>query len=220
MSISNAHRKLKSKEPAAATFDPRTPQPFPPHYSNPMMNSLPAGESQLKRKQKRPGSAKIKCATVTSPVRLPQMGGSFYAPMPMMAPMASMQSLGFSDMQTATSNAQLEDRNKRLEAKIEILERKIKAKDQLFEDSLSSSFAGCAASSGAEYTVLIQKLKKRVLMLQACNEQAESEIKRLTKTVRVVEVEVREENEPLHAEIRSLKEELLRIQLENSSLKE
>jgi hypothetical protein len=71
---------------------------------------------------------------------------------------------------------------------------------------LSSRFTGCATSSGAEYTVLIQKLKKRVLMLQALNESQEGEIKRLTKTVKVVEVEVKEDNLPLHAEIDSLKD--------------
>ena len=32
------------------------------------------------------------------------------------------------------------------------------------------------------------------MLLQAKNEQSESEIKRLTKTVRVVEVEVKEDN--------------------------
>ena len=43
-------------------------------------------------------------------------------------------------------------------------------------------------------------------MLQALNEQQEGEIKRLTKTVKVVEVEVKEDNVPLHAEINKLKE--------------
>jgi hypothetical protein len=85
-----------------------------------------------------------------------------------------------------------------------LLERKITAKDKLFDDSLSSSFAGCNASSGAEYTNLINKLKKRVLNLKAKNDQSEDEIRRLTKTVRVVEVEVKEENEPLRSEIARL----------------
>lgn len=65
---------------------------------------------------------------------------------------------------------QLEQENLRLKAKIQLLERKIRVKDQLFEDSLSSSFAGCAASSGSEYTALINKLKKKVINLQAKNE--------------------------------------------------
>lgn len=98
------------------------------------------------------------------------------------------------------------------QAKIQLLERKIQAKDKLFDDSLSSSFAGCAASTGAEYTQLINKLKKRVMTLKAKNEQSESEIDRLTKTVRVVEVEVKEENEPLRNEIARLTEIIDRLQ--------
>ena len=58
-----------------------------------------------------------------------------------------------------------EQENLRLKAKIAMLERKVKVKDQLFDDSLSSSFAGCASSTGAEYTALINKLKKKVLVL-------------------------------------------------------
>ena len=101
-----------------------------------------------------------------------------------------------------------------------MLERKVKVKDQLFDDSLSSSFAGCASSSGAEYTALINKLKKKVLVLQARNDQSESEIKRLTKTVRVVEVEVKEDNEPLRSEIARLTElcELLQQKLDAANL--
>ena len=38
------------------------------------------------------------------------------------------------------------------------------------------------------------KLKKRVLALKGRLEEAENEIKRLTKTVKVVEVEVREDS--------------------------
>jgi hypothetical protein len=45
-------------------------------------------------------------------------------------------------------------------------------------------------SSGAEYTNLVGKLKKRI-----------SEIIRLTKTIKVVEIEVKEDNEPLRREI-------------------
>ena len=84
------------------------------------------------------------------------------------------------------------------------MERKIKAKDQLFDDSLSSSFAACGATQGSEYNILINKLKKRVINLKARNDQCEEEIKRLTKTVRVVEVEVSESNEPLKNEIARL----------------
>jgi hypothetical protein len=101
-----------------------------------------------------------------------------------------------------------------------MLERKIKVKDQLFDDSLSSSFAGCASSTGAEYTSLINKLKKKVLVLQARNDQSEIEIKRLTKTVRVVEVEVKEDNLPLLNEITRLNElcELLQQKLDAATL--
>jgi len=49
-------------------------------------------------------------------------------------------------------------------------------------------------------------------MLKAKNEQSESEIDRLTKTVRVVEVEVKEENEPLRNEIARLTEIIDRLQ--------
>lgn len=51
---------------------------------------------------------------------------------------------------------------------------------------------------------MINKLKKRVLNLKAKNDQSEDEIRRLTKTVRVVEVEIKEENEPLRSEIARL----------------
>lgn len=114
---------------------------------------------------------------------------------------------------------QLEQENLRLKAKIQLLERKIRVKDQLFEDSLSSSFAGCASSSGSEYTALINKLKKKLINLTAKNEQSEQEIKRLTKTIRVVEVEVKEENEPLRNEIARLTElcETLQSKLDNST---
>ncbi len=53
---------------------------------------------------------------------------------------------------------------------------------------------------------MIAKLKKKIIVLTAKNEQSDKEIKRLTKTVRVVEVEVKEENEPLRSEIARLTE--------------
>lgn len=101
-----------------------------------------------------------------------------------------------------------------------MLERKIKVKDQLFDDSLSSSFAGCASSTGSEYNALINKLKKKVMVLQAKNDQSEYEIKRLTKTIRVVEIEVKEDNEPLRSEINRLNElcELLQQKIDASAL--
>lgn len=48
------------------------------------------------------------------------------------------------------------------------------------------------------------ELKKRFLKLKARNTEAESEITRLTKTVKIVEVEVREDTEPLREEIAKL----------------
>lgn len=44
---------------------------------------------------------------------------------------------------------------------------------------------------------LTTKLKKRVLNLKGRLEEAENEIKRLTKTVKVVEVEVKEDSSML-----------------------
>ena len=54
-----------------------------------------------------------------------------------------------------------------LRQKISLLEHKCKSKDQLFEDSLASTTTGICGSSGAEFTNLISKLKKRVLKLRA-----------------------------------------------------
>lgn len=51
---------------------------------------------------------------------------------------------------------------------------------------------------------LTTKLKKRVVSLRGRLEEAEAEIKRLTKTVKVVEVEVKEDSTPLRDEIARL----------------
>lgn len=40
----------------------------------------------------------------------------------------------------STEVSQLEDENKKLVGRIELLERKIRAKDQLFDDSLATAF--------------------------------------------------------------------------------
>lgn len=68
--------------------------------------------------------------------------------------------------------------------------------------------AGSWASGGAgiEYKTLTSELKKRVLDLKTKHTEAEAEIERLRKTVKVVEVEVKEDNEPLHAEIQRLED--------------
>ena len=104
--------------------------------------------------------------------------------------------------QAASSNGfhTSEDETKKYKAKIELLEKKIRAKDQLFDDALASTMAGSGASgvSGVEYKNLTSELKKRVLEYKTKYTEAESEIERLTKTVKVVEVEVKEDSEPLH----------------------
>lgn len=51
---------------------------------------------------------------------------------------------------------------------------------------------------------LTSKLKKRVISLRGRLEEAENEIKRLTKTVKVVEVEVKEDSTVLRDEITRL----------------
>ena len=83
------------------------------------------------------------------------------------------------------------------------MEKKIRAKDQLFEDALASTVATSSfgGSSQIENKNLTAELKKRYLKLKAKYTEAESEITRLTKTVKVVEVEVREDTEPLRDEI-------------------
>ena len=98
-----------------------------------------------------------------------------------------------------------EDDRKKLQAKIELLEKKIKAKDQLFEDAIATTMSG-TGFTGLESRNLTAELKKRVLELKTKNKEAEDEIERLTKTVKVVEVEVREDTEPLRAEIQKLEE--------------
>lgn len=156
----------------------------------------------------RPASAQFAPGMMSPQVSRSQMPPLFPAPI-----LPGQMSGGYiSDAMTQSSYNQaqsvtalhLEEENKRLKAKIVLLERKIRVKDQLFDDSLSSSFAGCAATNGAEYTSLIQKLKKRVMTLQNQNDQSELEIQRLTKTVKVVEVEVTEDNEPFKKEIQRL----------------
>lgn len=101
---------------------------------------------------------------------------------------------------TDRGDSNLEEENRRLSSKIEIMEKKIRAKDQLLDESLAVSCNRCGESQG-----LTTKLKKRVLKQKQLIEEAEAEIKRLTKTVKVVEVEV-------HADTKGLEEELRRLQ--------
>ena len=99
----------------------------------------------------------------------------------------------------------VDEENKKLSSRIELLERKIRAKDQLFEESLASAMTTCSCNTPESQNLTV-KLKKRVISLRGRLEEAENEIKRLTKTVKVVEVEVKEDSSTLIEEIaRSLK---------------
>ena len=112
-----------------------------------------------------------------------------------------------------------EETERKNKAKIELLEKKIRAKDQLFEDALASTVASSCACGGAnqlENKNLTAELKKRFLKLKAKYTEAESEITRLTKTVKVVEVEVREDTEPFREEIAKLQNEKFDLQQSNA----
>lgn len=158
-----------------------------------------------------------------------QSGFPMHPPMPMMphfdmagtlGPMASSGFMptpaGFgtisdTNMTAATTNhnqSHFEETERKNKARIDLLEKKIQAKDQLFEDALASTIAtSCACGSGgSDNKSLTTELKKRFLALKSRYEEAEQEIERLTKTVKVVEVEVREDTEPLRAEIQKLKD--------------
>ena len=110
---------------------------------------------------------------------------------------------------TSHNQSQFEETERKNKARIDLLEKKLRAKDQLFEDALSSTVAGSCAcgGSGSENRSLTGELKKRFLKLKTKYVEAEEEISRLTKTVKVVEVEVSENTEPLKEEIRQLKDE-------------
>ena len=112
---------------------------------------------------------------------------------------------------TSSNYTQLEEDNKKIRARNELLEKKIRAKDQLFEDAIASTMSACGGA-GVEYKSLTAELKKRVLELKTKHKEAEDEIDRLTKTVKVVEVEVKEDNEPLRAEIQRLEDQNYELQ--------
>jgi chromosome segregation ATPase len=76
--------------------------------------------------------------------------------------------------------------------------------------STSCGRCGCAPES----TNLTTQLKKRVVDLKAKLEEAENEIKRLLKTVKVVEVAVPNEDDAL------LKAEIAKLKRENDELKQ
>jgi hypothetical protein len=96
-----------------------------------------------------------------------------------------------------------EETDRKNKAKIDLLEKKIRAKDQLFDDALASTVASaCGCGSGTnDNKSLTSELKKRFLKLKTKYSESEQEIERLTKTVKIVEVEVREDTEPLREEI-------------------
>jgi hypothetical protein len=97
----------------------------------------------------------------------------------------------------------VDEENKKLNSRIELLERKIRAKDQLFEESLASAMTTCSCNTPESQNLTV-KLKKRVISLRGRLEEAENEIKRLTKTVKVVEIEVKEDSSVLREEIARL----------------
>ena len=101
---------------------------------------------------------------------------------------------------------QFEEDKKKMQAKIELLEKKIRAKDQLFEDAIASTMSGAYGGGTLESRTLTAELKKRVLELKTKNKEAEDEIERLTKTIKIVEVEVSEDAAPLKAEIQRLED--------------
>ena len=107
-------------------------------------------------------------------------------------------------MTSASTDFGRQDEEKsKMQSRIDLLQRKIRAKDQLFEESLASAMTSCTCNT-PESNNLTSKLKKRVISLRGRLEEAENEIKRLTKTVKVVEVEVKEDSTVLRDEITRL----------------
>ena len=107
-------------------------------------------------------------------------------------------------MTSASTDFGRQDEEKsKMQSRIDLLQRKIRAKDQLFEESLASAMTSCTCNT-PESNNLTSKLKKRVISLRGRLEEAENEIKRLTKTVKVVEVEVKEDSTVLRNEITRL----------------
>ena len=88
----------------------------------------------------------------------------------------------------------------------------------MFEDALASSVASqsICGGAGAENRNLTAELKKRYLKLKGRYAEAEQEIQRLTKTVKVVEVEVNENAEPLRELIQQLKDEKFDLAQQNT----
>ena len=124
--------------------------------------------------------------------------------------LAHQQSMADTNATSKTSFID-ETETKKLKARNELLEKKVKAKDQLFEDALSSTVATCGVGQ-PENKSLIAELKRRFLKLKNKYNEAEAEITRLTKTVKIVEVEVHEDTEPLRQELQTLRDERFELQ--------
>ena len=122
-----------------------------------------------------------------------------------------MSDAGVTAQQTMASS-RYEETERKNKAKIELLEKKIRVKDQLFEDAIASTVASTSLNSTIENRNLTAELKKRLIKLKGRYAEAEQEIQRLTKTVKVVEVEVREDTEPFREEIQRLKGENFDLQ--------
>ena len=127
----------------------------------------------------------------------------------MHAPGATFATISDNNMTSATTQhnvSQYEESERKNKARIELLEKKIQAKDVLFEEALASTITGSCAcgQGGAESKTLTSELKKRFLKLKSRYEEAEQEITRLTKTVKVVEIEVSADTGPLRKEIQEL----------------
>ena len=134
----------------------------------------------------------------------PMGNGGFFQPI--IGGLNSLSDMNQTSATTRVSQSQFEESERKNKAKIELLEKKIRAKDQLFDDALASTVAsvcGCG-SSASENKSLTTELKKRFLKLKTRYEEAEREIQRLIKTVKIVEVEVREDTETFREEISKL----------------
>ena len=162
------------------------------HYPLPQRNHLKTSIGHSSKKHSQSKSKKIKAAHSRMPVGF--------------GPMTIRNNSPIVTMTHASSDfTGVDEENKKLSSRIELLERKIRAKDQLFEESLASAMTTCSCNTPESQNLTV-KLKKRVILLRGRLEEAENEIKRLTKTVKVVEVEVKEDSSTLIEEIaRSLK---------------
>ena len=91
-------------------------------------------------------------------------------------PFHTMSDAGGMTSATTHNQSVYEETERKNKAKIELLEKKIRAKDQLFEDALASTVASSCACGGAnqlENKNLTAELKKRFLKLKARYTEAE-----------------------------------------------